>query len=330
MAIKTVYAEITKSERDANGDLVVHGKATSPDLDHDNQICDPVWLKSAMPEWFKFGNIREQHGASAAGVATDMTQDGEAWDITALITDPVAAHKVETKTYKGFSIGINRARVVKDAAAPNGRIVDGRIVEVSLVDRPCNPTALLQLAKAAKPGMTIKSSDFDRERMLVKSQTVVELVEEPVEDVDKDVTVTDEDLLKVIERLEKQAKPKKTAKTKTPKRPVKVKKNVSEPDVVKADEVDRFAELEEKFTKALEASEGRVKTLEAELNKVKSLPVPGGPVLTRTSQEAKVSALKQEQNDKADRYEQLANADGIDRDLRDGYLALAKAARAAV
>jgi pSer/pThr/pTyr-binding forkhead associated (FHA) protein len=49
---------------------------------------------------------------------------------------------------KGFSIGIRAPRVVRDNKAANGRIIDGQIVEVSLVDRPANPNAKLMLAKS--------------------------------------------------------------------------------------------------------------------------------------------------------------------------------------
>lgn len=189
MSISHVYAaEIAKSYRDDNGDLVVEGIATSPDLDLDQQVCDPVWLKSAMPDWFKWGNIREQHGPNAAGTGTELEQqDGDRWHLKSIVVDPIAQKKVETKVYKGYSIGIKDPRVVKDAAAPGGRIVGGSIVEVSLVDRPCNPVATLALTKAAKPGMSVKAVNLDADRMLVK---VEEIVEHP-ENADKpDVTVT--------------------------------------------------------------------------------------------------------------------------------------------
>lgn len=153
MDITTAYAEIVKAERNADGDLVVVGKATGPDLDLDQQICDPEWLKSAMPAWMSSGgNIREQHSSVAAGVATELEQRGDAWMVTATVVDPVSARKVEKGVLKGFSIGIRSPRVVKDAAAPGGRIVGGSIVETSLVDRPANPTCMLVLAKMAKPG----------------------------------------------------------------------------------------------------------------------------------------------------------------------------------
>jgi hypothetical protein len=49
---------------------------------------------------------------------------------------------------RGFSIGIKSPRVVRDNKAANGRIIDGQIVEVSLVDRPANPNCQLVLAKS--------------------------------------------------------------------------------------------------------------------------------------------------------------------------------------
>jgi hypothetical protein len=143
-------ADIVKSERDPDtGDLMVYGKATGPDLDLDGQICDPTWLKTAMPAWFEWGNIREQHGMVAAGVGTQLDQVGDDWYVTARIVDPGAVKKIEAGVYKGFSIGIKNARVVKDVKAPNGRITGGEIVENSLVDRPCNPTAKMSIAKSA-------------------------------------------------------------------------------------------------------------------------------------------------------------------------------------
>jgi len=147
------YARITKSEKQEDGTLKVYGKATDDSLDIDSQICDPTWLSSAMPDWFESGgNIREQHSNIAAGVATEYEMKGAEHFITALVVDPVSVKKVETGVLKGFSIGIRSPRIVRDTKAANGRIIDGQIVEVSLVDRPANPNAKLMLAKAAESG----------------------------------------------------------------------------------------------------------------------------------------------------------------------------------
>lgn len=142
-----VYAAILKMDEQADGTLLVYGKATDDTLDSDEQVCDPAWLASAMPEWFKYGNIREQHGATAAGVATEYKAEGSEHFITAHVVDAGSVAKVKAGVLKGFSIGIRRPRVAKDNKALGGRIVDGQIVEISLVDRPANPACTLTMAK---------------------------------------------------------------------------------------------------------------------------------------------------------------------------------------
>lgn len=149
MDIANAYARIIKSEKQEDGTLLVYGKATDDSLDVDQQICDATWLDRAMPDWFKTGgNIREQHSNIAAGVAKEYEPKKDGHYITALVVDPTSIKKVETGVLKGFSIGIKSPRIVRDTKAVNGRIIDGQIVEVSLVDRPANPNAKLMLAKS--------------------------------------------------------------------------------------------------------------------------------------------------------------------------------------
>ena len=143
------YAAIIKADKNDDGTLTVYGKATDDSIDMDQQICDPAWLDRAMPEWFKSGgNIREQHSQIAAGVAKEYEAKTDGHYISALVVDPVSVRKVETGVLRGFSIGIKSPRVVRDTKAANGRIIDGQIIEVSLVDRPANPNAKLIMAKS--------------------------------------------------------------------------------------------------------------------------------------------------------------------------------------
>ena len=152
-----------------DGTLLVFGKATGPDLDLDSQICDPEWLKSAMPLWFQTGaNIREQHSSIAAGVGLELAADGDDWFLKSEVVDPLTAKKVEKGVLKGYSIGIKGAKVIKDANAPGGRIVSGSIVEVSLVDRPANPTATVQIAKMVGEQMELTKSDFNQDSVHVE------------------------------------------------------------------------------------------------------------------------------------------------------------------
>jgi len=145
------YAELIKADKHSDGTLTVYGKATDDSIDMDQQICDPAWLDTAMPQWFKSGgNIREQHSNIAAGVAKEYEAKSDGHYISALVVDPVSVKKVEAGVLKGFSIGIKSPRVVRDTKAVNGRIIDGQIIEVSLVDRPANPNAKLIMAKSVE------------------------------------------------------------------------------------------------------------------------------------------------------------------------------------
>lgn len=182
----STYAAIIKQEKQEDGTLLVYGKATDDSLDIDQQICDAAWLEKAMPEWFKTGgNIREQHSSIAAGVAKELNSTSDGHYISALVVDPVSVKKVETGVLKGFSIGIRAPRVVRDNKAANGRIIDGQIVEVSLVDRPANPNAKLMLAKSNGTEVV------QMEQFIEKEEETPVATTEPAEVVETEVVDTD-------------------------------------------------------------------------------------------------------------------------------------------
>jgi len=176
--VANLYAELTKAEDQEDGTLLVTGVVSDDTLDIDKQIADPVWLKRAIPEWFTSGgNVREMHQPIAAGVATEYAEADGRHRIVAHVVDEGSIRKVKSKVLKGFSIGIRSPRVVVDAKAAGGRIVDGQVIEVSLVDRPANPSCRLTLAKAAPSGETLDPADFedfDEGRGLVKVEELTE------------------------------------------------------------------------------------------------------------------------------------------------------------
>lgn len=161
-AVLEVFAPITKRERDPEtGHLYVYGKITGSDLDRDQQKMDSTWLKSAVPDWFKIGNLREQHDPKrAVGKAVHLEEKDDGWYIGAKVVDREAAEKVEEEVLTGFSIGVKgyRLDMSNKADAPNGTVIGGRIVETSLVDSPCLGSATiadhyrLPLAKADASG----------------------------------------------------------------------------------------------------------------------------------------------------------------------------------
>ena len=164
--------DLTFKEAD-DGSMFVYGLATDPTLDMDQQICDAGWLKSAMPQWFKTGaNVREQHSNIAAGVGIELNADGDKWMLKSEVVDPVTQAKVRKGVLKGYSIGIKQAQVMKSDEAPNGVIVGGNIVEVSLVDRPANPSARIEIAKSVNGELTMteieKADDILQEAVMTE------------------------------------------------------------------------------------------------------------------------------------------------------------------
>ncbi|MGV9427062.1 hypothetical protein ACWDO7_22600 [Streptomyces sp. NPDC003656] len=153
MSLTYAWAPITKSEEQEDGTFMVYGPAASSHLDRDRQRLNEQWLDQAMPAWFNQGaNVREQHDAKrAVGVGVGLVKgDGDSGHMLAShIVDPVACLKVKHGVLKGYSVGIKNPKVtVGKADAPGGEVVGGDIVEVSIVDRPCNPTTTFEIAKA--------------------------------------------------------------------------------------------------------------------------------------------------------------------------------------
>jgi len=203
--IATAYAEIIKQEKQDDGTLLVYGKATDDSIDIDQQICDATWLEKAMPEWFKTGgNIREQHSNIAAGVAKELDLKPDGHYITTLIVDPVSVKKVETGVLKGFSIGIRAPRIVRDTKAANGRIIDGQIVEVSLVDRPANPNAKLMLAKSVDGETGLVQVEELTETLDTTHTVKGDTMENNVDDKAVGEVPSKEEALKALEELKSQ------------------------------------------------------------------------------------------------------------------------------
>ncbi|MFD4968955.1 hypothetical protein [Streptomyces sp. NPDC058424] len=153
MTVAYAWAPITKSEKDDDGTLTVYGPAASSALDRDNQRLADAWLDEAMPRWLaEGGGVREQHDPRrAVGVGVGLLKgDDGAHYLTAKIVDPVAVKKIEHGVLRGFSVGIKNPKVeMGKADAPGGEVVAGDVIEVSVVDRPCNPTTLFSIAAKA-------------------------------------------------------------------------------------------------------------------------------------------------------------------------------------
>lgn len=153
--IRTLYSPLIKAEENDDGTLTVEGIASAETVDAMGETILAAAMEAALPEFFAYGtgNLREMHQLSAAGTVdvAEVNDDGLT-RISATVVDPVAIKKVQSGTYKGFSIGGKvLARDPKDRKV----ITKIRLVEISLVDRPCNPDAKIEVWKADAEGTSM-------------------------------------------------------------------------------------------------------------------------------------------------------------------------------
>jgi hypothetical protein len=140
------YGAFNKVDELDDGTIKVFGKASSESKDSSGETVLSAAISDALPDYMLWGALREMHGLSAAGTTLKAAVDDDGYtNIEALIVDPIAIAKIKTGVYKGFSIGGKAL-----ARDPTDRtiITKLKLNEISLVDRPCNPDATIDLWKA--------------------------------------------------------------------------------------------------------------------------------------------------------------------------------------
>lgn len=191
-----IFAQLTKVD---TVNRVVYGRAVQEVPDASGEIFDYKSSKPYFEKWVdetreatkgkSLGNIRAMHTNVAAGKAIEVTfhDDECAIDIAAKIVDDNEWEKVQEGVYTGFSIGGNyvgkktrEGDVMRYTAAPT---------EVSLVDKPCIPTALFFDVVKSK-GYTVVRADGVEERGEFKLE--VEKAADPAPEPDIEVEGTPE------------------------------------------------------------------------------------------------------------------------------------------
>ena len=122
---------------------MVYGYASTEAMDLQGEQVSKDAIAAALPDYMKFANIREMHQPSAVGVAKQAQMDDKGLSIAVKVVDNSAWEKVKEGVYKGFSIGGRMVEKVGDM------ITNLTLSEISLVDRPANPEALITVWKAA-------------------------------------------------------------------------------------------------------------------------------------------------------------------------------------
>ena len=183
-----LYAEIAKMEAQDDGTVKVWGYASSEAVDSDGEIIAAEAMKAAIPDYMKFGAVREMHGSNAAGTAIEINveDDGRTF-FGAHIVDPVAVTKVKTGVYKGFSIG---GSVTARDELNKSQITGLKLTEISLVDRPANPDAVFTCYKADKPK---DEEEADKEEDDKPSDKSAEAEDDKPKDGDKKPEAEDKD-----------------------------------------------------------------------------------------------------------------------------------------
>ena len=127
---------------------IVAGYASTECIDRAGEIVLKSAIEDALNDDLEYGNIRQMHRKlSAVGKAVDASVDDKGLYIEARIVDDDAWKKVTTGVYAGWSIGGKTLGRDPD----NHKIITKiRLDEISLVDRPANPEAVIDLWRAAR------------------------------------------------------------------------------------------------------------------------------------------------------------------------------------
>lgn len=147
MTLKRLYGTIQKADPQEDGTIIVTGIASTESVDSQGEVVTADAMKAAIPDYMRFGAVREMHDAKkAAGTALNIgVNDAGSTDFTAHVVDPIAIKKVQSGVYKGFSIA---GKVLKRDESDENKITALALTEVSLVDRPANPDAVFTCYKA--------------------------------------------------------------------------------------------------------------------------------------------------------------------------------------
>lgn len=142
------FAPISKMESQPDGTIKVWGIASTESVDCDGEVIKADAMKAALPGYMEWGAIREMHQPIAAGTCLEASVNDEGQTvICAHVVDEGSVKKVKTGTLKGFSIG---GQATKTDPMNKTIITELVLNEISLVDKPANPDAVISIWKRAK------------------------------------------------------------------------------------------------------------------------------------------------------------------------------------
>src|ERR1700677_2068846 len=124
------YVPISKVEAQADGSRIISGYASTPTKDLDGEIVSLDAIKSALPAYWEWRNIRQMHQPLAVGRAQEASIDEKGLFLTSKIVDPACIKLIDEKVLQGYSIGGRKL------AKKGDTITELELIEISVVDRP--------------------------------------------------------------------------------------------------------------------------------------------------------------------------------------------------
>jgi hypothetical protein len=129
-----------------------------PDVNHeilDYETSDPEFRRWSQDQYKRsggksYGNVRSMHQLTSAGRVAEFRSNPrqKQWDVCIEVVDPVEWDKVLKGVYTGISVGGSYKRRWPDSEHFGYTRYTADPVELSMVDVPCIPSALITLVKA--------------------------------------------------------------------------------------------------------------------------------------------------------------------------------------
>lgn len=202
-----LFAQISKVDEEKR---LVYGRATQEVEDRSGEIFDYESSKPYFEKWSdsvkkdsggkSLGNVRAMHSSVAVGKLTsiDFNDSDKAIDVVSKIIDDAEWKKVIEGVYTGFSIGGSYVKRWDDKDDATIKRFTANPVEISIVDRPCVPSATF--FDIAKADGSVSKVDFKNQGTIAK---VEEAKTQPEENV-YEVTGTEEDIAELAKVLAEQ------------------------------------------------------------------------------------------------------------------------------
>lgn len=181
---QTVYGIASTETPDAQG-------GTWQGKRYEGDIVTIEAIEKALPDYLKWSNIREMHQNSAVGKTLEAEIKDRQLHIGIKVVDKTAWEKVREQVYRGFSIGgdVVKAVLVEIGGKIYRKILELKLYEISLVDRPANGDAEILLWK------------FNKQEDNPMPEETTPAAEAPAEEKPKDAKSKDAKVVQMLQQM---------------------------------------------------------------------------------------------------------------------------------